>query len=298
MSITKKNTIRKTKKPLVSVAIPTFNSAKTLRKTLLSLKKQTYKNIEIIVADGYSTDKTVQIAKKYGANICFGKELAKARYEALRVAKGEYLLQLDSDQFIGKDIIQKCVDLCLKSGASVVVLHEESLVRHNTLIEKLLSYDKHIVSTSNDIDPKFGAAIPRFFKTEILKKMKWPQNLSILDDAIVFQKNKKLLQNIEILDGEGISHYEVSDFFVFFRKFRRYGRLYVNTLSTSPDTTLAHSLPRRAYFRKEVLLNIKTLSSVLLLYCFKLAAVSIGIVEELGSTMLRPIQGKLQSDIK
>jgi len=298
MSITKKNRIRKTKKPLVSIAIPTYNSAKTLKKTLLSLKKQTYKHIEIIVADGYSTDKTVSIARKYGANVCYGKELARARHEALSLAKGDYLLQLDSDQFIGKDVIQRCVDLCLTKKTSAVVLHEESLVRHNTFIEKLLSYDKHIVSVSNDIDPKFGAAIPRFFKTEILRKMRWSKNLSILDDAIVFQKNRKLLSNIAILEGVGISHYEVSDFLVFFKKFRRYGRLYISTLSTSPDTTLAHSLPRRAYFRKEVLLNIKTLGSILLLYCFKLAAVSIGILEELGSILFRPIQSKFQSRIK
>jgi glycosyltransferase involved in cell wall biosynthesis len=51
--------------PLVSVIIPTKNSAKTIEKCLKSVKDQTYKNIEIIVVDNFSTDGTYEIAKKY-----------------------------------------------------------------------------------------------------------------------------------------------------------------------------------------------------------------------------------------
>jgi len=46
-------------KPLVSVVIPTYNSEKTLKKCLESIKRQTYKNIEIIVVDKFSKDRTV-----------------------------------------------------------------------------------------------------------------------------------------------------------------------------------------------------------------------------------------------
>ena len=55
------------KNSLVSVTIPTYNSEKTLRKTLMSVKNQSYKNIEIIIIDSNSKDKTIEIAKKYGA---------------------------------------------------------------------------------------------------------------------------------------------------------------------------------------------------------------------------------------
>jgi glycosyltransferase involved in cell wall biosynthesis len=51
--------------PLVSVIIPTFNSEKQLPICLESIKNQTYQNIEIIIADGFSTDKTVEIALHY-----------------------------------------------------------------------------------------------------------------------------------------------------------------------------------------------------------------------------------------
>ena len=62
-------------KKLVSVTIPTFNSEKTLEKTLEKVKTQTYENIEIIIIDSYSNDKTLEIAKKFNAKVimCKGK---------------------------------------------------------------------------------------------------------------------------------------------------------------------------------------------------------------------------------
>ena len=51
--------------PLVSIIIPTYNSEKTLPLCLESIKRQTYKNIEVIVLDNFSIDRTVDIAKRY-----------------------------------------------------------------------------------------------------------------------------------------------------------------------------------------------------------------------------------------
>ena len=50
---------------LVSIIIPTFNSAKFLSQTIESALNQTYKNTEIIIVDDNSTDKTVEIIKDY-----------------------------------------------------------------------------------------------------------------------------------------------------------------------------------------------------------------------------------------
>ena len=54
--------------PLVSIIVPTYNSASTLETCLASLKSQSYPNIEIIIVDNYSTDDTLNIAKKYDSN--------------------------------------------------------------------------------------------------------------------------------------------------------------------------------------------------------------------------------------
>ena len=52
-------------KPLVSVIVPSYNSTSTILRTLDSLNKQTYKNIEIIVVDRESTDETQKISRKF-----------------------------------------------------------------------------------------------------------------------------------------------------------------------------------------------------------------------------------------
>ncbi|MBU2459188.1 MAG: glycosyltransferase, partial [Nanoarchaeota archaeon] len=55
---------KRVKSPLVSVNIPTFNSEKTLGKTIESVKSQTYPEIEILIVDSHSKDKTLEIAKQ------------------------------------------------------------------------------------------------------------------------------------------------------------------------------------------------------------------------------------------
>ncbi|HUV83592.1 MAG TPA: glycosyltransferase family A protein [archaeon] len=54
---------------LVSVIVPTRNSASTIEMCLRSIKKQTYLDIEIIVVDNYSEDGTTEIAKEYGTMV-------------------------------------------------------------------------------------------------------------------------------------------------------------------------------------------------------------------------------------
>jgi glycosyltransferase involved in cell wall biosynthesis len=50
---------------LVSICIPVYNGEKTIRKTIESIVNQTYKNLEIIVVDNYSTDSTVEIVREF-----------------------------------------------------------------------------------------------------------------------------------------------------------------------------------------------------------------------------------------
>ena len=55
--------------PLVSIVMPTFNSARTIEKSLRSISEQEYpqSNIEILLVDGGSTDSTLEIGAQFGA---------------------------------------------------------------------------------------------------------------------------------------------------------------------------------------------------------------------------------------
>ncbi|MBD3203758.1 glycosyltransferase [Candidatus Woesearchaeota archaeon] len=94
---------------MISIIIPTLNEEKYLPILLKSIKNQTYKNYEIIVADNKSKDKTRQIAKKFGCRIVDGGLPAKARNNGAKIANGKYLLFLDADSRIGKFFIENLI---------------------------------------------------------------------------------------------------------------------------------------------------------------------------------------------
>lgn len=83
--------------PLVSIIIPTYNEENFLPKLLRSIKRQTYRNKEVIVADAKSRDKTRELAASYGAKVVEGGAVAAGRNNGARCAKGDILLFLDAD---------------------------------------------------------------------------------------------------------------------------------------------------------------------------------------------------------
>ena len=87
---------------MISIIIPTLNEEKILAKTLSELKKITVCDYEIIVTDGKSTDKTIEIAKRYANKVVentSGKRqtIGEGRNMGAEVAQGEYLVFMDAD---------------------------------------------------------------------------------------------------------------------------------------------------------------------------------------------------------
>ena len=101
---------------MISIIIPAWNEEKYLPKLLDCLKRQTYKDYEIIVADAKSTDKTVKIAKKHGCRITQGGLPAVGRNNGAKIAKGSILLFLDADSMIKKDFIKYALDEIKKNN--------------------------------------------------------------------------------------------------------------------------------------------------------------------------------------
>ena len=87
----------------ISIIIPTYNSASTLRKVLESIFQQTYQNFEIIILDSYSKDNTMSIVKEFKSKkirvikISKNKKLSYVRFVGITRANGQYIAFLDSD---------------------------------------------------------------------------------------------------------------------------------------------------------------------------------------------------------
>lgn len=105
---------------MLSIIIPTLNEENYLPLLLDSIKKQNFNDYEIIVADGGSQDKTLEIAKKYGCKIVKGGSVAKGRNEGAKVAKGNIFLFLDADVVLNSsDFLEKLINKFKKRNLEV-----------------------------------------------------------------------------------------------------------------------------------------------------------------------------------
>jgi len=264
--------------PLVSVIVPTYNSSRTLDECLGALKNQEYKNIEIIVTDSFSKDRTKEIASRNGAKILDAETLALARKKGVELSKGKYILFLDSDQIINPDTISLSVKVCEEGGFDGVTHFERSKIYKDTFVERLINYDKWIFHSEQDDDPIYGTAEPRFFKSEFVKRIDFLDNPPITFElAIINLKMNQMGAKIKFLDAY-IYHYETSSFLEVARKFFRYGFYYIPALKRFPKLVIHHSALRRSYFTLRALKHPFLLLGLFVLYAVKGMSTFCGIV--------------------
>jgi glycosyltransferase involved in cell wall biosynthesis len=117
---------------LVSIIIPTFNSSGTIGRCLKSILNQTYKSIEVIIVDNYSSDETeklieeiIKISKTLSLRfIKFKSGRAKARKLGARFAHGEYLFFLDSDMELSAELLRECINVCKNYKYDALIIPE------------------------------------------------------------------------------------------------------------------------------------------------------------------------------
>lgn len=134
---------------LISVIIPTFNSARFLSKAIKSALEQSYQNIEILVVDDGSTDETERIVKKWqkkDKRIRYLKHkkqkgLSAARNTGIGASKGKFIAFLDADDIWMEDKLEKQIKK-IKKGADLVysdaiLIDEEGKKKKKTLWEEI-----------------------------------------------------------------------------------------------------------------------------------------------------------------
>lgn len=107
--------LKETKKPRFSIIIPAYNVEKYIDKAVNSVKEQTFQNFEMIIVEDCSTDNTKKVLSKYKkeATIIYHKKnkcLGGARNSGIKVAKGEYIIFLDSDDYLNNNKVLEKLD--------------------------------------------------------------------------------------------------------------------------------------------------------------------------------------------
>lgn len=114
--------------PLVSVIIPVYNVEKYFGRCIESIVNQTYKKLEIILVDDGSVDSSPEICDDFALKDKRIKVIHKenagaglARNSGLDIASGEYVLFVDSDDYIDINTVEKCVGAAEKDGSQLVI---------------------------------------------------------------------------------------------------------------------------------------------------------------------------------
>jgi len=171
--------------PLVTIIIPTKNAGKTLTLCLQSLKKQTYEKLEIIVADGGSTDNTISICKKFNVKILTVKshiERTTKKNLAASSAKGEYVYFIDADFELQSNVIDECVNLCTKNYDAIIV--PEKVYGYNSFWSRCRQLEVLCYNGDDLVES------PRFIKKHVFMDVKG------FDEQLIFGEENDLCYRI------------------------------------------------------------------------------------------------------
>ena len=168
----------------VSLITCTNNSEKTIKNCCLSIFYQSYKNIEHIISDKNSKDKTISIIKEYGAkNLVIHEQKGSGIYgalnEGMKLSNGNIIGILHSDdEFIDNDVIKIVTEKFLQNDLDVLFSNIFYTKKNDTskIIRKWRSDLKEGIQSSDNLNKKInnGWMPPHtaiFFKKSILKKV-------------------------------------------------------------------------------------------------------------------------------
>jgi len=172
--------------PLVSIVITTKNEENNIENCLASIIEQTYPNIEIVVVDNNSTDKTFEIALKF-TNKVFNKgpeRSTQRNYGMSKVASGKYVMFLDADMILGPKATETCVSM--SENGNWIALHIPEYVLGTKYFTRVRRFERSFYN-GTVID---GA---RFFKkSTFIKVGGFDETLSGPEDWDIDKKIKQI----------------------------------------------------------------------------------------------------------
>jgi len=155
---------------MLSIIIPTLNEENYLSSLLDSIRNQSFKDLEIIVADAGSKDKTLEMANNFGCQITKGGLPAKGRNEGAKIAKGDLFLFLDADTILPPNFFEKAskefeernldiASFCLEPRAKNWFKKFLFDVFYNfpiLILEKILAHGAQAILVKKEIFEKIG----------------------------------------------------------------------------------------------------------------------------------------------
>ena len=126
----------------VSIIIPVYNVEPYVARCIDSVVNQTYNNLQIIVVNDGSIDNSLQILNTYNDDRLqiITKEnggLSSARNEGLKYVVGDYILFIDSDDWIHLNMINVMIKEAIKTDADIVSIYEKRVMSDDVIEEDM-----------------------------------------------------------------------------------------------------------------------------------------------------------------
>ena len=189
--------------PLVSVCIITYNSSEYILEALESVKDQTYKNIELIVADDCSSDDTVALCNRWIAEnkkrfvrveviVPPHNTGTSANYNrAVKASRGEWIKIFDGDDFLAPNCIEDNIAFVSENSEALVVFSEAGRFKNGYRDHTVRFYDNfRRTFFNNDVHGQLLRALHNndmssatfFIKAQLLKDNPYNERYGLLED--------------------------------------------------------------------------------------------------------------------
>ncbi len=185
-----------------TIVITTYNSEKYIHRLLNSIKEQTTTGIYLVFADDGSDDKTVGIlnnfAKDFGNTTVLAlphKERGFARAQAISFAKrlnNEYLMILDADMSLEKNLVKECRDILSKTNIGALVIKEKPVSDFTNYVTKVKLFERTVLNNSSKKLDFNSIEAARFWKLK-----EYIKSGGINPDQIAFEETQPTIRYIE-----------------------------------------------------------------------------------------------------
>lgn len=208
--------------PLISIIIPVYNVESYVTRCVLSVEKQTYENIEIILVDDGSTDNSGRICDNLATNDVRIRVIHKnngglsdARNVGIENSTGEYIFFVDSDDWIEFNTIEYLYEILLKYNSDIAVCgyYDETNIEESSddLNPQIYEYRSNLEAINGLIfdGAKIGVVVwNKLYRKELFKKIRFIYGK--LNEDIFFTPKVLYYTNRMVASTKKLYHYLVS----------------------------------------------------------------------------------------
>lgn len=198
---------------LVSVVVPAYNAEKTIERAVKSLQQQTYKNIEIIIINDGSKDKTDDICRRLAEKdsriqyrLIENGGVSNARNEGISYCNGRYIAFLDSDDQMESTMIEKIVSFIddtidlVCCGYKVITANDEVIFEQSPIQMKKTKSEAYMAVENLQLNTCMNSLWNKLFRSSVIKENQIKMDTTIsMGEDLLFILNYLRLMNGDIV---------------------------------------------------------------------------------------------------